>query len=101
MRYQKDIHIGKVIEQVFNEKLLNGEITKKEFAVKIHRCEKIIEDIFKRKSLNTEQLIDIAYALNYDFLSEYYIEAREPENKHIHLKISIINAEIAKINIEK
>ena len=66
----KDIHIGKIIKQEMIEK----SITIAELARRIDRERTTVYDIFGRKSIDTELLIKISNALDYDFHQVYFPE---------------------------
>ncbi len=66
----KNIHIGSLIKQKFNE----SSLTIWEFAAQIHYDRTTIYDIFKRKSIDVELLIRISQILNYNFIEEVYLK---------------------------
>ena len=65
-----NVHIGSLIKQKFNE----SSMTATEFARKINCERSSIYHIFKQKSIDTERLIEISNALNYNFIYEVYKE---------------------------
>jgi transcriptional regulator with XRE-family HTH domain len=83
----KDIYIGAIIEQKF----LENSMTTQEFAKKIRLDRTTVYDIFKRKSIDTERLILISQALNFDFINEVYFEkealSKQLQKKYIALEI--------------
>ena len=83
----KGIYIGAIIEQKF----LESGMSIQEFSVKILRDRTTVYDIFKRKTLDTERLILISQALNFDFINEVYFEKEtipeKPQKKFIALEI--------------
>jgi transcriptional regulator with XRE-family HTH domain len=66
----KNIYIGNIIKQ----KLAESSMTVTEFADKINCDRTTVYDIFKRKSIDIEQLIKISQALNFDFINEIYLK---------------------------
>jgi len=66
----RGIHIGTIIL----EKLTEKSMTKTELADRINKERSTVYDIFDRKSIDTELLIDISKALNYDFIRKVYYE---------------------------
>jgi len=71
----QNVHIGAIIEKKLKEKLM----TVTEFADKINRERSTVYDIFKRKSIDTELLVLISKALDYDFIrTVYYGEETSP-----------------------
>jgi len=65
----KNIHIGSIIKQKFDESALTPD----EFAEKIHCDRTTIYDIFKRKNIDVELLLKISDALHFDFYNEIYL----------------------------
>jgi len=66
----KDIHIGSIIRSKVEESSLSIA----EFAERINRTRPTVYDIFNRKSIDTDLLIKISEALDYNFLQEVYLE---------------------------
>jgi len=66
----KNIHIGKIIKK----KMVEKSMTIAELARRIDRERTTVYDIFRRKSLDTELLIKISDALEYDFHQVYFPE---------------------------
>jgi len=70
-----DIHIGKIIREKLSEK----SMTVIELAARIHRANPTVHNIFERKSIDTDLLIAISKALDYDFIHQvYYTEETAP-----------------------
>jgi len=67
------IHIGKIIEQKFNE----SGMTKKSFAQKIGCERNNIYNIFEKQSINVELLYKISAVLYYDFFQLYTNELKK------------------------
>jgi len=78
-----DIHIGTIIKEKFDKK----GITKTEFANKVKRSRSDVNDIFSRKSIDVELLIDISKALDYDFIRKVYFEEYTSPTVYIAFKI--------------
>ena len=71
----RDIHIGSIIAKKLTEK----SMTKTELADRINKERSTVYGIFNRKSVDTELLIEISKALDYDFIrSVYYGEETSP-----------------------
>ena len=67
----KDVHVGKMIE----EEMSRQGRTVAWFAREIY-CEKSnVYKMFKRKSIDLQQLMKISEVLNYNFLRDCYIES--------------------------
>jgi transcriptional regulator with XRE-family HTH domain len=62
------IHIGKRIKEVLKQK----RISVNQLAKSISHSRCTVYDIFNRKSVDTELLIHISHALDYNFLREEY-----------------------------
>lgn len=70
MLAKKDVHIGKEIQRVLHERNMNVS----DFANRICCHRKNVYDIFKRKSLDIDRIIQISEILDYDFIKELYYE---------------------------
>lgn len=82
MKYKHDIHIGELIKNIFEKSSLSIS----EFAKKLN-CERTnIYRIFKRKSVDTDLLMNISEILNHDFFCHLYNEASISQN---NMKLSI------------
>lgn len=62
------IHIGEKIKNRIEE----TGISKSEFARRINKARQNIEIIFNKKSIDTQLLLEISKALDYDFFQHYY-----------------------------
>jgi transcriptional regulator with XRE-family HTH domain len=62
------IHIGELIKQKADAKKLSLE----DLGKLINRTRQTVGDIYKRKSIDTELLIAISIALDFDFFEIYY-----------------------------
>ena len=89
----KNIHIGKDIKK----KLIEKSITITEFARSIDRERTTVYDIFRRKSIDTELLIKISEALNYDFHQVYFPD--KPQKAQIIIEVD--RKEIDKLDLSK
>lgn len=76
----KDIHIGQAIKQKVKER----GIRVTDFANAIHCDRTNVYSLFKRKSIDIEQLIFISNVLEYNFIEELYFEKR-PAKKYLLL----------------
>lgn len=68
----QDIHLGSLVKQKMKER----NISISEFAEAIHCDRTNIYSIFKRKSMDIQQIMQISEALNYDFLQYYHQEIK-------------------------
>lgn len=66
----KDIHIGSVIKQKFEE----SSLTIVQFAQLIYCDRTTVYDLFKRKSIDVDRLLVISEALCFNFLWEIYLK---------------------------
>ena len=78
----RDIHIGAIIQ----EKLTEKSMTVTGLANKISRERTTVHDIFKRKSIDTELLIEISKALDYDFIHNVYFKEKTSSSLLISIK---------------
>ena len=78
----QNIYIGKIIE----EKLKEKSMTVTGLADKINRERSTVHDIFKRKSIDTELLIEISKALDYDFIHKVYFKEQALSTLFISIK---------------
>ena len=89
----QNVHIGAIIEKKLKEKLM----TVTEFADKINRERSTVYDIFKRKSIDTELLVLISKALDYDFIrTVYYGEETSPT---VFIAVKTKEQDIKKLNL--
>lgn len=66
MPVQERLHIGHLIKSVFDE----SGMTVAEFARRIHTARPNVYSIFERYDIGVEQLIEISFALNHNFLDD-------------------------------
>ncbi|MDR1847288.1 MAG: hypothetical protein LBR17_04135 [Bacteroidales bacterium] len=88
---RKEVHIGEIIESQFNAKKAKGEITRQEFAMRLCKTPPDVNNIFKRKSIDTDLLLIIGEILDFDFFSIY---CNNVVDKEIKLEITIKNGNI-------
>ena len=94
----KDIHIGSIIEQKVKEKGIKISV----FAEAIHCNRTNVYSIFRRKSIDTEQLFLISKVLNVDFTKLYFEDENEDESDHIQSqKKYIVILETDQLKIEE
>jgi len=92
----KNIHIGSVIKQ----KVKESSMSIKEFAERISCERSTVYDIYERKSIDTELLIRISEALNFDFFSEIYFNKKTTQfSKKILIAFEIEEENIANIDL--
>ena len=90
-----DINIGRIIQGKLKEKSMS--VT--EFASKINKERSTVYDIFGRKSIDTELLIEISKALEYDFIREiYYGEETSPT---VFIAVKTNENEIKNLNLSE
>jgi len=87
----KDIHIGKAIKKKMAEK----SITVAELARRIDRERTTVYDIFGRKSVDTELLIKMSDALEYDFHQVYFPD----RSQKVLIVIEVDRNEIDKLDL--
>jgi len=76
--YYDEIHIGKKIQQVFNQ----SGLTVSQFARLLGVQRTRIYTIFESKTIDTDLLCKISDVLHFDFLTEVYIKKREAVNQN-------------------
>ncbi len=90
---ENDIHIGKLIETVFNSR----NMTKAEFARSIHTSRQNITTLFDRPDIDVKRLFTISQVLDYDFMQHFAIKKEEinfPETEiSIQMKVKSSNIE--------
>ena len=80
-----EIHIGQLIRQKQEEK----GISISEFARNIHCDRSNIYNIYSRNSIDIELLISISKALDFDFISNYYLPHNTNDNKELSITIKV------------
>lgn len=93
---QQKLHIGKMIESVFNESGMKAA----ELARRIHTSRSNVYFIFKRPSIDMKQLLDLCEALNHNFLDDIQLQRGIksnlcPREIHIHLDLDNLSDEKA------
>ena len=75
-------------------------MTISDFADKIHVHRTNVNNIFKRKSINSELLFEISKVLNYDFYNEVYLN-KETDNfsKKVLIAFEIDENKIDKLDL--
>lgn len=68
------VHIGKEIKRIVEERRLQVQ----SFALSIHKSRENVYNIFQRQSLDTDLLLTISKALDFDFFQ--YYRKNLPEN---------------------
>ena len=72
MQSTKEIHIGSIIKQKFDE----SSITITDFANQINVHRTTVYSIFEHKSIDVELLFKISEVLNFDFYNEIYLKKK-------------------------
>ncbi|MDR0789590.1 MAG: hypothetical protein LBO06_02205 [Bacteroidales bacterium] len=98
MNYNKDISIGKIIQEKFEERKANGEITKKKFAERLACSTQNINAIFKRETIDTDLLRRISIILGFNFFGLYQDESKAND---IKIEITIRNGNVTIRKIEQ
>jgi len=88
----KNVHIGSIIKQKFEE----SSMTVTKFGEKINYERTNVYSIFKLKSIDSELLLRISEALNFDFYNEIYLKK---ETNNFSKKV-LIAFEISEKNIK-
>ena len=88
------------IGQEILKKLNESSLSRKEFAEKISKSRSNLYPIFSKDHINTEELILISKALNYNFFSYYFEEMKHlpPSNEE---SLAIQNLKVAEGRIEE
>ena len=89
----RNIHIGTMIQKKLTEK----SMTITEFAAKINKERTTVYDIFERKSIDTELLIEISKALSYDFIRQIYYE--EETSPTLFIAVKTTEDEVEKLDL--
>jgi transcriptional regulator with XRE-family HTH domain len=98
MENLQNIHIGSIIKEVFTK---NG-MTITDFSHKINRERTTIYDIFNRKSIDIDLLIQISNVLEYDFIHEvYFPQCNHPTLRKMLIAVEVDVNEINKIELPK
>ena len=98
----KDIYIGNVIREKFEQKRANDRnFTKAEFArrVGIHRS--TIYPLFHQKSIDIELLINISEVLEYNFIEEIYVANQKVRENRIVIGIEVSEEQLQKSDLLK
>lgn len=78
-----DMHIGKLIK----DKVQENQISVVKFASIINTTRENVYGIFKRKSIDTELLIKISKALNFNFFELFYSEINVQLGLKVHEQV--------------
>ena len=72
----------------------------KEFAKRINRDRTTVYNIFKRKSIDTDLLIKVSDALDYDFINEvYFPQKTDKAPRKILVAVEVEEGEIGKLDL--
>jgi plasmid maintenance system antidote protein VapI len=90
------MEIGEIIKREIKNRGLNH----KEFGHLINRHEKTVQSILRRKTIDTDLLLNISKALNHDFFQYFYNESplkqfKEAEHKAIDAELSALRKELS------
>jgi len=96
----KDIHIGKIIEEKFEEKRqADKTFSKAEFARRLGVDRGTVDNLFKKKSIDTEMLIKVSEILGYDFLKEVYHKCPAQKLPTVIVGIAISPEQLQKLEL--
>ncbi|MDR0711726.1 MAG: helix-turn-helix domain-containing protein [Prevotellaceae bacterium] len=91
----KNIHIGKLIKEKFDEK----KITKTEFARRIHIHRSTVYLLFEQKSIDVELLLAISEVLEYSFIEEVYLKRSPPKKDTIVVGIEVDRSQLQNLDL--
>lgn len=97
----KNIHIGSLIKERFEEKSKRDKnFNKTVFAKQIHVHRSTIYVIFEQKSIDIELLMRISKALDFDFINEVYLSKSSDESDcKIILGIEITKQQLQQLEL--
>ena len=93
----KGIYIGQIIQ----EKVIERGLGYSEFARRINCARSSLYHIFNSKSIDIEKLILISDVLEYDFITEIYLQNKLISNFNTHIQIPLIDGKIDLSNLPK
>ncbi|MDR3367319.1 MAG: helix-turn-helix domain-containing protein [Prevotellaceae bacterium] len=94
----KNIHIGKLIKEKFDEK----KMTKAEFARKVHIHRSTVYLLFEQKSIDVELLLAISKVLDYNFIEEVYLKRLPPEKENtVIVGVEIDRSQLQSLDLPK
>ena len=98
----KDIYIGNLIREKFEEKNANDEnFTKAEFARRLGIHRSTIYSLFHQKSIDIELLIHISEVLEYNFIEEIYVANQKVKENRIFINIEVSEEQFQKSELLK
>ena len=96
----KDIDIGKIIQEKFEEKCRRDKtFNKAEFARRLGVDRGTIYKLFDRKSIDTDELISISEILEFDFLGEVYLKNLSQKLPSIIVGIAISPEQLKRLEL--
>lgn len=96
LHHMKNIHIGKLIKEKFEEK----NLSKAEFARRINIHRSTVYLLFEQKSIDIELLLNISNVLEYNFIEEVYLKRHKPKDKNtVIVGIEIDRAQLRKFDL--
>lgn len=93
----KNIHIGKLIKEKFEEK----KMTKAEFARRINIHRSTVYLLFEQKSIDVELLLDISKVLEYNFIEEVYLKRSQPKENTVIIGIEVDSSQVQRLDLPK
>jgi len=86
------------IGEIIKKEIKNHGLNYKAFGQLINRHEKTVQSILKRKTIDTDLLLNISKALNHDFFKYFYDEP--PLKQFKESELHMINAELINLKSE-
>ncbi len=90
-----DLHIGKLIKTIARKR----GISQVELAKLINTSKQNIQNIFMRSSIDTNLLIKLSLALNYNFFSEFNVFSKSKQLNYNEVDFEIKKIELSLKNI--
>ena len=90
-----NIHIGHLVKQ----KLEESDLTITQLAHRINRTRTTVYDIFERKSIDIDLLIQLSDALDFDFLYHIYVPLTHHEEKRFFVGIEVSESELKRMDL--
>ena len=90
------VHIGHLVKEKFEE----SGITITQLAHRINRTRTTVYDIFERKSIDIDLLLQLSEALQYDFVYKVYVPLTHREEKRYFVGVEVSEHELKDMNLE-
>ena len=89
------VHLGHIVKKKFEESGLS--IT--QLAATINRTRTTIYDIFERKSIDIDLLIQLSEALHFDFIHEIYLPLLKAQKKRYFVGVEVSEEELQQMDL--